>query len=85
MLVRPCDAGVEVLLGDAGGFPPDARSRSATLDVALASAETLVSGWLERTRQLQQELLSEPVPGCLDHEYIRVAGWPPVRNPHYKP
>jgi hypothetical protein len=84
MVIRPCDSGVEVRLGDAGGFPPDARAQSATLDAALAAAEAFVSGWLERTRQLQQELLSDPVAEIRDQEFIRVTGWPPIRNPHFE-
>jgi hypothetical protein len=85
MWVRPsADGGVDVLLGDAGGFPHDPPSHGENLDQALIAAEGEASRWLEQTRQLQQELLSEESPELRHKEFIRVAGWPPARNPHYR-
>ena len=85
MWVRPAaDGGLDVLLGDAGGFPEDAPSHGSTLDAALSSAESEVSVRLQQSQRLQQELLSDDVPEMRQEEFIRVAGWPPARNPHYR-
>ncbi|MBL8825535.1 MAG: hypothetical protein JNM18_01030 [Planctomycetaceae bacterium] len=85
MWVRPAaDGGVEVSLGDAGGFSQDAPSHGATLNEALLAAETDVGVRLQLTLRLQQELVSDNLTDLQCDEFIRVAGWPPVRNPHYR-
>jgi len=86
MLVRPSEDGssVEVLLGDAGGFPKARALSGASPDDALSAAETEAARRLQRTRQLQQELVADELPELRDKEFIRVTGWPPALNPHFK-
>lgn len=78
------DGGVDVFLGDAGGFPADPPSHGSTLDEALFEAETNASKLLQETQRLQQQLLTQDTPELQHEEFIRVAGWPLIRNPHYR-
>jgi hypothetical protein len=86
MLVQPSadGLGVDVRLGDAGGFPQGKPSHGSTLDEALAAAEITVSSWLEANKKLQQNLLSADFADVHTEEFIRVPGWPPAPNPHFR-
>jgi hypothetical protein len=86
MLVRPTEDGgkIEVLLGDAGGFPKARALCGATPDEALSVAETDAVRRLQMTRQLQQELLADDSPEVCAVEFIGVTGWPRVPNPKFR-
>jgi hypothetical protein len=86
MSVQPTEDGskIEVLLGDGGGFPQARALCGATPDDALSVAETEAVRRLQTTRQLQQELVADDLPGLRDKEFIYVTGWPPAPNPHFK-
>jgi hypothetical protein len=77
------DKTIEVTLADAGGIPDDGRFQGATTDEALAKANQALFGWLESNKGLLNSLLSGELKAPETEEFIRVPGWPPVKNPFY--
>jgi len=78
------DGKVTISLADAGGVPEDGKVSALSLDEALDAAELKCRDWREETKKLQDGFLSEQVPERDEDEFIRVAGWPPKKNPFYK-
>ena len=85
MLVQPSkDGGIQVQIGDPGGFPQSKPAHGSTLDEALAEAESAAGQWLDSTKKLQQDLLTNDWPEFRSREFISVTGWPLARNPFYR-
>lgn len=75
---------IEVALADAGGVPDDGRFHGATTDEALTKANQQLPAWLKESKALLDSLVSGEMIST-EGEYLRVAGWPPVKNPFYVP
>ena len=74
---------IEVAIADAGGVPDDGRFRGATVDEALTQANQALPSWLTENRNLLDSCISGELKST-ESEFIRVAGWPAVRNPFYE-
>lgn len=73
---------IEVSLADAGGVPDDGRFHGATVDEALAKANQALPAWLKSNKDVLDCHVSGELKST-EAEFIRVAGWPAVRNPYY--
>jgi len=71
-----------VALADAGGVPDDGRFHGTVIDEALTKANQALPAWLEANKSLLDSLVSGELK-FTDDEFIRVTGWPPVKNPFY--
>ncbi len=55
----------------------------ATSDEALIKASKAPGKWLESNKNLLNSLVSGEIRVSDNEEFIRVLGWPPVKNPFY--
>ena len=82
-IAQKSESTIEVALADAGGVPDDGRFHGATVDEALAMANQALPAWLKENKNVLESCVSGEIKST-DSEFIRVAGWPAVRNPFYE-
>ena len=78
------DEVIEVALADAGGIPDDGRFRGASADEALLKANQALAAWLESNKNFLNSLVSGEIKIPDEEEFLRVPGWPPVKNSFYR-